>query len=65
MEECCFDVFGSKSKLTVMSLLEKGDHPELDTSQCLDQDGIQKNQSIIGAIQLSVSLGLLKLVINE
>ena len=30
------NMFGSKPKLNVMSPLEKGDHPELDISECLD-----------------------------
>ena len=36
--------------------LEKVYHPELDTSKCLDQDGIQKHQSLIGATQCAVLL---------
>ena len=36
--------------------LESGDHPELDTSEFLDNDGIKKYQSIIGALQWAVSL---------
>ena len=43
-------MFGSKTKLNIMSPLEKGDHLELDTSQYLDEDGIQKYQFLIGAI---------------
>ena len=39
--------------------MDKGDHPELDTSDFLDQDGIQKYQSLIGALQWTVSLGRL------
>ena len=52
-------MFGSNPKLTVMSKLEKGDYPELDTSKYLDQDGIQKYQSFIRAMQWTVSLGRL------
>ena len=37
MEECYCSMFGSKPKLTFMSPLEKGDHPELDNSKYLDQ----------------------------
>ena len=29
MDDCYFNVFGSNPKLSVMSPLEKGDHPEL------------------------------------
>ena len=40
-----------------MSPLEKGDHPELDTSEFLDMTGIQQYQSMIGTLQWSVSIG--------
>ena len=50
-------MFGEKPNRNVYSPLEKGDHPELDTSEMLDLDGIQKYQSIIGSIQWAVSLG--------
>ena len=53
------NTFGVKPKLNISSPLEKGDHPELDTSELLDQDGIQKYQSLIGALQWTVSLGRL------
>ena len=49
-------MFGSKPK-EYISPLEKGDHPELDTSEELDNDGIQKYQSMIGSIQWAISLG--------
>ena len=49
-------MFGSKSKLNVMSPLEKGDHTELDTSECLDQNSVQKFQSLAGVIQWVASL---------
>ena len=42
-----------------MSLLEKGHYPELYTSNYLDQDSIQKCQSLTGATQWAVSLGRL------
>ena len=38
------------------SPLEPGDHPELDTSELLDNDGIKKYQSLIGALQWAISL---------
>ena len=40
MEECYCSMFGSKPKQTYMSPLEKGDHPELDAFNYLDQDGL-------------------------
>ena len=50
-------IFGSKPKQSVTSPLEKGDHPELDMSEELDANGIKDYQSLIGALQWSVSLG--------
>jgi hypothetical protein len=50
-------LFGEKAKLNVFSPLEKGDHPELDTSEFLNEDNIQKYQSLIGSMQWAVLLG--------
>ena len=52
-------MFGHKPSNKIHSPLEKGDHPELDTSEFLNQDGIQKYQSLLGALQWAVSLGRL------
>ena len=49
--------FGEKPKQNVTSPLEKGDHPELDTSDFLDSQGISIYQSLIGALQWAVSIG--------
>ena len=49
-------MFGSKPK-EYASPLEKGDHPETDTSEELDHDGIKKYQTMIGCLQWAVSLG--------
>ena len=35
MIDCHVNMIGSNPKLNVISPLEKGDHPELDTSECL------------------------------
>ena len=43
---------GLVSSCSVHSPLEKGDHPELDTSQILDPDMVHKYQSIIGSLQM-------------
>ena len=51
------NTFGVKPKLNTFSPLDKGDHPELDTSELLDQDCIQKHQSLTGALQWTISLG--------
>jgi hypothetical protein len=50
-------IFGTKPKQLVTSPLEKGDHPELDMSKELGEDGIRDYQSLIGALQWSISLG--------
>ena len=50
-------MFGEKSTTRFYSPLEKGDHPELDTSELLDAEGTQKYQSIIGSLQWAISLG--------
>ena len=51
MEKYYHIMFRLKPKEIYASPLEKGDNPELDTSKCLDQDGIQRQQSFIGAMQ--------------
>ncbi|HET7639405.1 MAG TPA: Ty1/Copia family ribonuclease HI, partial [Ktedonobacteraceae bacterium] len=48
-------MFNEKPKPTV-SPLEKGDHPELDLSDFCDEDDIAKYQSLIGALQWTISL---------
>ena len=52
-----YNMFGTKPKLSFSSPLEKGDHPELETSECVDSDGIHEHQSMIGSIQCAISLG--------
>ena len=59
MEDSYLHMFGEKPKQICASPLEKGDHPELDTAEHLDQDDIEKYQSITGAIQWAASLGRL------
>jgi hypothetical protein len=49
-------IFGCKAR-EYTSPLEKGDHPEIDTSEELDADGIKRYQTIIGCLQWAVSLG--------
>ena len=57
MESSCVSMFGSKPKTNVSSPVEHGDHPELDTADFLDNDGMQKCQSMVGALQWAVSIG--------
>ena len=49
--------FGEYPKQKVSSPLERGDHPELDTSEFLDSEGITIYQSLIGALQWAISIG--------
>ena len=57
MVETYVRLFGEKLKELYSSPLEKGDHPELKSSDLLDADGIQKYQSMIGAMQWAISIG--------
>jgi hypothetical protein len=52
-------MFGEKPKMNVTSPLEKGDHPEIDTSELLEPKQIQMYQSLVGSMQWAVSLGRL------
>ena len=50
-------MFGHKPK-QYASPLESGDHPELDTSQELEENDINKYQSMIGSLQWAILIGL-------
>jgi hypothetical protein len=54
-------MFGQQPKQKVSSLLEKGDHPETDSSNLLDAKGIQMYQAIIGALHWMVTIGQLNI----
>ena len=49
-------IYGELPK-KVQSPLEKGDHPELDTSDLLEEDDIKIYQSLIGALQWVIQIG--------
>jgi hypothetical protein len=49
-------MFNEKPK-DASSPLEKNDHPEMDTSELLDDSGIKMYQSMVGALQWAVSIG--------
>jgi hypothetical protein len=49
------NMFESKPK-EYISPLEKGDHPEIDVTEELDDGGIKKYQTMIGCFQWAVSL---------
>jgi hypothetical protein len=51
-------MFGTnKPKATYTSLLMSNDHPELNTTELLDDDGIHQYQSLIGVLQWTITLG--------
>ena len=50
-------LFGRAPKQNVSSPLEPGDHPELDTSDLLDEKGIKTYQSLIGGLQWLITIG--------
>ena len=50
-------MFGETPRQNVTAPLEKGDHPELDTSELLDNKGIKDYQSLIGALQWVITIG--------
>ena len=51
------NMFKEKPKMKYSSPLEKNDHPEVDTSELLDEKGIQQYQSLVGSLQWAVSIG--------
>jgi hypothetical protein len=50
-------LFGKSSSHPSQSPLESNNHPEIDSSKFLSEDGIQKYQSLIGAMQWAISIG--------
>ena len=57
MVDAYIRMFGSRPSTKCTSPLEKNDHPELDTSELLDEDGILQYQSLIGIPQWTITLG--------
>ena len=57
MSQSYEQLFGVKLGTKPKSPLEEGDHPELDTSEFLDNDDTQKYQSLIGSMQWVITLG--------
>ena len=56
-------LFGTLPK-EYSSPMEEGDHPELDLTAELDQDGIRLYQSLIGALQWAVTLGRFDILVG-
>jgi hypothetical protein len=50
-------MFGTKPKASYTSPLMSNDHPELDTTKLLDDNGIHQYQSLIGVLQWTITLG--------
>jgi hypothetical protein len=50
-------IFGEKPSTKCHSPIEHGDHPELDTTEFLDDEGTNKYQSVVGTLQWVVSIG--------
>jgi len=44
-------LFGMKPSTKPLLVFDKGDHPEIDDSEFLDDDGTQMYQSLVGALQ--------------
>jgi hypothetical protein len=61
MIEMCVQFFGTRPGRKYQSPLEKEDHPEIDTSYLLDDDGTKPNQSLIGPMQWTVSLARIEI----
>ena len=59
MVEAYERMFGQKPKTNYSSPLEKGDHPECDTTELLDAEGVTQYQSLVGQLQWAISLGRL------
>merc|ERR1719491_1297125 len=49
--------FGETPDTKHRSPLQKGDHPEMDTTPFLDEDGKEIYQSLIGSGQWNISIG--------
>ena len=50
-------LFGEPPKRIFHSPLEKGDHPELDESELLQEEDVKTYQSLIGSLQWAVTIG--------
>ena len=57
IEEACVQHFGIKPGQKDRSLLQKGDHPEQDTTPFLDKKDTAKYQSLLGSCQWNISIG--------
>ena len=63
MEETHLRLFGTRPKHATSPLV-KGDHPECDTSEFLDERGIKIYQSMIGSAQWIIQLGRFDIAVH-
>ena len=56
--------YNCKPSTKAFSPLDQGDHPELDDSEFLDDDGVQQYQSLIGCLQWAISLGRFDIAVS-
>ena len=56
-EEAYLRMFGLPLTAKYQSPLEEGDHPELDTSELLNDSDTKKYQSMIGSLQWLITIG--------
>jgi hypothetical protein len=57
MVESYKQMFNENPPSKANSALDINDHPEVNTSEFLDEDGIQQYQSLIGSMQWAISIG--------
>jgi hypothetical protein len=57
-------LFGESPSHRSQSPLESNDHPEIDSSEFLGEDDIQKYQSLIGAMQGAISIGRFDIAVH-
>jgi hypothetical protein len=57
-------LFGESPSHHSQPLLESNDHPEIDSSEVLSEDDIQKYQSLIGAMQWAISIGCFDIAVH-
>ena len=64
METTYLQLFGEKPSQKMRSPLEKGDNPELDTTDFLDEKRTKIYQSMVGAAQWIISLGRFDIAVH-
>jgi hypothetical protein len=64
MVESYKQIFNENPPSKANSQFDSYGHPEVDTSEFLDEDGIQKYQSLIGSMQWAISIGCFDIAIH-